>query len=102
MNMKKAVVRGEAEIPGIEKRYGAIAKIKEMLKTGDRLRLLTPESGYDTGAKNTVTEGVVCEVYEHHFIVDNGKWKESVTWANLIKENLKAWINGKRLVFWDH
>ena len=102
MNMKKAVVRGEAEMPGIEKRYGSIEKMKKMLKKGDTLKLITPSSGYEVGAWQTVTEGTVCEVYEHHVIVDNGKWKESVTWANLIKENLKAWINGKRLVFWDH
>ena len=68
-----------------------------MLGKGDTLKLLTPQSGYEPGAKQTVTEGVVCEVYEFHVVVDNGKWKESVTWANLVMSDLKAWINGKKL-----
>ena len=94
-------VQGEREYPDLEKKFNAVERAKELIKAGDRITFVTPASGYETGSKQTVTEGTVTEIYPFHIVVNNGRWNESFTWAELIRKGKKIWINGKRFEIWE-
>lgn len=74
---------------------GAIGIMRDIVKVGDRF-------DYDKASmwgfhKHRKIKGVVIEKYPAHIVIDNGRWKESFCYAELIKRNADLKINGRKI-----